>query len=78
MPAGYIPFRFHRPGHRNTRRNMGQNPVFYQVSFENLQARSAEYFSIRVRLKNKIQSAIDLRRVFNRDRDRDDLFEIKV
>ncbi|WP_321506123.1 hypothetical protein [uncultured Methanoregula sp.] len=46
--------------------------VFNQSLVEIFSSRSAENFSIKVRLKNKNQGFIDLRAVFNHDLDRDE------
>jgi hypothetical protein len=45
--------------------------IFNQGSLEIFSSGSAENFSIKVRLKNKNQSLIDLESIFNRDPDRD-------
>jgi len=51
--------------------------VFNQGTFENFPSGSAENISIKVHLENKNQGSIDQQPVFNRDHDRDELFEIK-
>ena len=51
---------------------------FSQGALKKFQSKSAENFSIKVRLKNKNQSPVDPDPVFNRDRDRAEIFEINM
>jgi len=50
---------------------------FTQSALKKFPSKSAKNFSIKVRLKNKIQSPVDPDPVFNRDHDRAAFFQIK-
>ncbi|MFA4859310.1 hypothetical protein [Methanoregula sp.] len=51
---------------------------FNHGALKKFPSKSAKNFSIRVRLENKNQRAVDPDPVFNRDRDRAEIFEINM
>ncbi|MDD1686967.1 hypothetical protein [Methanoregula sp.] len=66
------------PGRVSTTAIRSRRQFFNQGPVEIFSAGSAKNIFIKVWLKNKNQTLMDLRMVFNRDRDRDENFQIRV